>query len=785
MRTLLLGMLQVILASGLLYAYYHFFLRNSRFHQYNRFYLLMAAVISIIIPFINIPVYFTSTANDPDAVWQVLRMMSGTEEGVVVTAAAGSVPVITWQQGLYSVYAIISLVLIARLVLSLRAIHRLIRRHPSENLGEDIRFVNTSEPDAPFSFFRWLFWNKNIDMAAPEGQQIFRHELFHIRQKHSYDVLFFEILTIAGWVNPFFHLMKKEVKTIHEFLADKFAAQETDKWAYAELLLMQALHTRQKLVNPFFQSQIKRRIAMITSSAQPAYQYLRKVLVLPVAATVITLFAFSYRERKNDPLPEPTNASTLSQAASDTTKPGEKITFQADRIYFEAARKGQPANGSPAKAVSLYIINGKKYSAAEFESAYGKEAVIESQEVVSYAANNPDALKLYGEAARGGVLVFKDATIARPVKVEEVKKPATVTLRGSLLEGNTPLFVIDGEVQEKSKGQLKLKEIKGEQIESITVLKDQSATEKYGEEAKDGVVEITTKKIQLKEVVMGVPVPAAGTDSATAKSNIVFLEVENTPSFKGGDREWRKFLERNINANIPVENHAPPGTYKVDVQFIVDKDGAVRNIKALTSHGYGMEEEAVRLLKNSPEWEPAKQNGKAVAMYRIQPVSFVVMDENQKSGELKEVTVTGYARPKSASAENLSGTIKEVTVEGYPMKDVSITGNLRLNEVVVVGYGKKKNEEAVAVVPANLPAIYPNPAGSSATISLTVQKAGEGVIRVADMNGTVLSVQKIALTQGTNNYTISTGGLSKGTYLVSVTAANDKTPVKAAKLIKN
>lgn len=74
---------------------------------------------------------------------------------------------------------------------------------------------------------------------------------------------------------------KKELRAIHEFLADRYAVSGNDKWNYAELLLMQTLNTQQSLVNPFFNNQIKRRIAMITNSKKPGHQYLRKVMVLP------------------------------------------------------------------------------------------------------------------------------------------------------------------------------------------------------------------------------------------------------------------------------------------------------------------------------------------------------------------------------------------------------------------------------------------------------------------------------------------------------------------------
>lgn len=109
--------------------------------------------------------------------------------------------------------------------------------------------------------------------------------------------------------------------------------------------------------------------------------------------------------------------------------------------------------------------------------------------------------------------------------------------------------------------------------------------------------------------------------------NKVFEKVEVEASFKGGEREWRKFLERNLDPNVPVENGAAEGTYTVVVQFIVDKEGKISDVKALSNHAHGMEEEAMRVIKKGPDWIPAVQNGRQVKAYRKQPITFVVSGE--------------------------------------------------------------------------------------------------------------------------------------------------------------
>lgn len=106
----------------------------------------------------------------------------------------------------------------------------------------------------------------------------------------------------------------------------------------------------------------------------------------------------------------------------------------------------------------------------------------------------------------------------------------------------------------------------------------------------------------------------------------VFEKVEVEASFKGGEGAWRKYLERNLNASAPIDNGASPGQYTVVVQFIVDQQGTISDVKALTSHGNGMEDEAVRVIKRGPAWEAAIQNGRKVKAYRKQPITFVVSE---------------------------------------------------------------------------------------------------------------------------------------------------------------
>lgn len=167
-----------------------------------------------------------------------------------------------------------------------------------------------------------------------------------------------------------------------------------------------------------------------------------------------------------------------------------------------------------------------------------------------------------------------------------------------------PKIVKDEEVQEPPPQQEELKEVKIDVVSQEGIKDEGLALPAVIDDGK-GVVEVKKEEDENK----------------------IFEKVEVDAKFKGGEGAWRKFLERNLNANVPVDNGAPPGLYTVVVQFIVSKDGSVSDIRALTNHGFGMEKEAVRVLQKAPSWTPAIQNGRNVNAYRKQPITFQVTEE--------------------------------------------------------------------------------------------------------------------------------------------------------------
>ena len=111
----------------------------------------------------------------------------------------------------------------------------------------------------------------------------------------------------------------------------------------------------------------------------------------------------------------------------------------------------------------------------------------------------------------------------------------------------------------------------------------------------------------------------------------IFERVEVEASFPGGDIAWKKFLQENLRADVPLKSKAPAGAYTVWIQFVVDTKGKLSDLKPLTNHGYGMEAEILRVIRKSPKWVPAIQSGNPVRAYRKQPVTFIIEDHTRNN----------------------------------------------------------------------------------------------------------------------------------------------------------
>lgn len=288
-------LLKVLICSGILLGYYWLFLRNKLFHRYNRFYLLLAMGLSMLLPLIKINFWQQDLQTN-----SAIRVLQAVSDGdaymntVVLSSHKNN-----WDfETLYPIlYWLVSLVFVLALLRTLYIIRNLLKQYPAKKI-EEINFINTDDDSTPFSFFRFIFWNNSIDIDSTTGRQIFKHEVAHIQEKHTYDKLFVNTTLIFFWCNPFFWLYRKELNMIHEFIADKKAVEDNDTAAFAAMILQSAYpRHRFELTNNFFYSPIKRRLRMLTKIDNPRISYFARLMVLPLAIIVFAAFTFKAKTK--------------------------------------------------------------------------------------------------------------------------------------------------------------------------------------------------------------------------------------------------------------------------------------------------------------------------------------------------------------------------------------------------------------------------------------------------------------------------------------------------------
>ncbi|MGZ5247603.1 MAG: N-acetylmuramoyl-L-alanine amidase [Flavitalea sp.] len=295
MVTLLTYLLKVMICSGILFSYYWFFLRNKQFHQYNRFYLIGAILLSWLIPFIKIDISKVGQSDNTNLI-QLLNIVADKNTEIEMFGS-GKNFLFNQENILLSLFSIVSIVLLTKFIRSILRIRKLINSYPVKNL-HGLKLVLTDVSSAPFSFFRYIFWNTSIDLDSKVGKKILQHELVHSEEKHSADKMFIELSMVAGWFNPFFWLIRSELFMIHEFIADNKSISNGDASVLAEVLLTAAYPQQQHLLtNPFFFSPIKRRITMLTKNSNIKFSYLRRLSILPILTIIVSLFAFRLAEK--------------------------------------------------------------------------------------------------------------------------------------------------------------------------------------------------------------------------------------------------------------------------------------------------------------------------------------------------------------------------------------------------------------------------------------------------------------------------------------------------------
>ncbi|MCP2043712.1 M56 family metallopeptidase [Pontibacter sp. HSC-36F09] len=310
METTVNYLLQSALALLVLYLFYRLVFHNQPGLLYNRLYLLLSPVLALAIPLLELPLPFQTVLPVTDLI-PAFQLQEVQVVGYG-SAATTTAPLFTTGHWLLVLYSVIGFVLLARLylqVVRIRSLASAARPIPSPGAGATV--LQTEGQFPSFAFLHYVFLGDMKHLSAHEQQQILSHEMAHVRLRHTYDVLYYEVLTAVLWFNPLVWLMKEELRNVHEFQADAEVLASCQPQEYSSLLAKEALFMAGIPVGSYFQKpQVFRRLRMLQLHGKPASKT-RLLLVLPVI--LLLLVAFSASKVSADMMPLVEEPASLSE----------------------------------------------------------------------------------------------------------------------------------------------------------------------------------------------------------------------------------------------------------------------------------------------------------------------------------------------------------------------------------------------------------------------------------------------------------------------------------------
>ena len=688
---------------------YMLFLRNERFFVLNRIYLVFGILASILLPLFTwhytviFPVTPTVEALEPQ--------IMGT------TIVPEPFPI---QKMLLYFYLAGASYLLFSLIKQTVSVWKVIRQSETYRFNS-VKLIRTDRYPASFSFFSFIFVNPSID--EPETSEIVKHEQEHVRQQHWMDLLLFEILRTMHWFNPVSWLYGRLIRQNHEYLADERALQRTSNPAIYRAALLNQMFGGPviSLSNSFNYSINKKRFKMMTKTIHSPFRKLKLLLAFPLIASVF--YAFAAPEYQFVPVE---NKSVTTEATPTSSE------ILADQINALLAQTSENETNSlqsqPNNSVSTSLITDGKTIKGRVITEDGKPLPGTSI-IISGTSDGtmPDANGYFElKSANDSPIVFSFVGY-QSVKVQpDFEKEMLITMKREIISidiaGNntsgaqtTPgLVIVDG----KEIPNTDLGTVDPNSIESISVLKNESATSLYGERAKNGVVLVTLKKGQTSENKSTVAAPkfAIGYPALPTGSNsnagVVIRNDQFMPGVKpliiidGVVSDKQKIEEINPNTIKSVsvlKGESATNLYgeraKSGVLLVTLKNAQTSNDQSTSA--------AKPFLIGQPMFQSVPQSnggivvrGTGTTMSGAKPLYVIdgVVSEIQNVENINPNTIQSINVVKNETATQKYGEKAKDGVVEITLKKGVTSDQTSNSEVKVTGYALPPGEEVFMVV---------------------------------------------------------------------------------------
>ena len=622
------------IALAVFYMFYRLLLSKETFHRFNRIVLLGTAALSFVLPLCVIT--FKEVV--------VVPAMTASSETFTceVAGTAAMVPEVSepiWPVILCSLFALGALAVLVHVVFSIIGIRRMIRSGRSEALESGETLIITETDTAPFSWMKYIVISREDYESG--YSQILTHEKAHIALRHSWDILFVDMITALQWFNPAIWMLKADLRALHEFEADDAVLRSgANIKEYQYLLIRKAVSkSGYSVANSFNHSTLKARITMMLNKKSSRMSAWKALYVIPLvgislAATAETKVDYRYEDQQPEAVadtlkgkdsensfPEPENPFTkknLREGRFMVDKENNTVTL----IYFDSdCKEKQVCYTGLDLNQNIYMHNG-----AIVTKDMHTKAMKDDPDVVVIIAYLKDNNRIHAAITKNGPYVTGNVTVDDQRQsetddnavVENVENANNVVRIGSMDENgnevdvdmNDIVFVVNGERMPEG---FDLNTIDPKTIASIEVLKTEKALQEYGTD--EGVIVITTGE------------PKKNDDG---KKAVPFQQVAQKPGFNGGDaNEFSKYVAQNVVYPESCRQSKIEG--RVTLEFTVTETGKVGDIRILRSVNSDLDREAVRVVAQSPLWTPGRdENGKVVPVKYTFPVIFKLPDSENK-----------------------------------------------------------------------------------------------------------------------------------------------------------
>ncbi len=522
------------------YLFYKLQMSRDTFHRFNRFALLGLLVLSSLLPLVE------ASVNSPAAVQetmltleQLLLLADIQPEGESMAAATPSATVL-WLRAALLVYLTGIVFFIVRNLCSLARLGRLIRQGKREALDsylpdrkeKNVRLVVHDHDIAPFSWMHWIvIARKDLE---ENGREILIHELAHIRNRHSWDLLLADLCIFVQWFNPAAWLLKQELQNIHEYEADETVLREgVNARNYQMLLIKKAVGTRlYSMANSFNHSSLKKRITMMLKEKSNPWARAKYLYILPLAALAVTAFA---RPEVSAVADEISAVKVIAPAVHDSIQPNVQTAVAAP----SSALDQMPEFPGGMEALNTYLRNNIRYPQEAQKAGIQGRVII--QFIVSKDGSITDAEVVESvdpQLDAEGLRLIKNMPRWKPGmrKGQAIRVKQTLPIRFAFTktsdkpENSNSIFLKNGSYNSSLKDVILLvngqevspeifRAIDPQRIQSVTVLKDQASLAKYTtDKSKTGIIQVKLKK---EEQASDINIPTIRFDSQTSKALVI------------------------------------------------------------------------------------------------------------------------------------------------------------------------------------------------------------------------------------------------------------------------